>query len=88
MFTFFMSNWNGISEVQIFKILGGNAPYGTPMELPPSLLNPPGTPLKTLLDPPLVQNMLINFRLHHLLYTFNRGVDASQANLLKRPNVM
>ena len=30
------------------------------------------------------QNMLIYFRLHCLLYIFNRGVDVSQANLLKK----
>ena len=29
-------------------------------------------------------NMLIYFRLHCLLYIFNRQVDASQANLLKK----
>ena len=30
------------------------------------------------------QNMLIYFRFHYLLYMFNRGVDASQANPLKK----
>ena len=30
------------------------------------------------------QNMLIYFRLHCVLYIFNRGVDGSQANLLKK----
>ena len=73
-----------ITLLQHFKDIKPGGYFGPPLMLlgvkqPPCL-----TFLKYCQNVICTQNMLIYFRLHCLLYIFNRGVDAPQANLLKK----
>ena len=75
-----------ITFLQYFKDIKPGSCFGPPlMLLGGEANNPPClTFLKYCQNVVCAQNMLIYFRLHCLLYIFNRGIDASQANLLKK----
>ena len=78
-----------ITFLQYFKDIKPGGLFRVPTDVTGGGKPPPClTFLKYCQNVICTQNMLIYFRLHCLLYIFNRGVDASKANLLKKALIL